>query len=117
MATPGIEVTSLKFASDDVVCVSWCFIEKEKIPSLRHPNEVIGAYVTAGARLHLYKYLDKLQEHAIYCDTDSVIFVQTRHGQALRETGHNLGAMTSELKPSEFIEEFVSEGLKTMRAR
>ena len=112
LATPGIEVASLVFASDDVVLASWRFVEVEDIPSLRHTNEVIGAYVTVGARLHLYKYLDKLQERAIYCDTDSVLFVQPSAESPLVETGDNLGDMTSELKPSEYIEEFVSGGPK-----
>jgi hypothetical protein len=54
LATPGIEVTNLVFASDDVVWLSWKCGTEEDVPSLRHTNEVIGAYVTAGARLHLY---------------------------------------------------------------
>jgi hypothetical protein len=54
-----------------------------------------------------------LQERAIYCDTDSVIFVQQSAEYPLVETGDSLGAMTSELKPSEIIEEFVSRGPKT----
>jgi len=62
--------------------------------------------------LHLYGYLDKLKEHALYCDTDSVIFVQPRDETALVQTGDCLGAMTSELKPGEFICEFVSGGPK-----
>jgi len=40
------------------------------------------------------------------------VYVQPRNGPALVETGDNLGAMTSELKPFEFIEEFVSGGPK-----
>jgi hypothetical protein len=103
------------FDSDDVVWASWRFVEEEDIPSLRHTNEVFGAYVTAGARLHLYKYLDKLQERAIYCDTDSVLFVQPSAETPLVETGDNLGDMTSELKPSEYIEEFVSGGPTKLR--
>ena len=95
-----------------MVWASWRLIEEEDILSLRHTNEVIGAYVIAGARLHLYKYLDKLQERAIYFDTDSVIFVQTSGESPLVETGENLGDMTSELKQSEFIEDFVSGGPK-----
>ena len=54
LATPGIEVVNLMFASDDVVWASWHLIAEEKIPNLRHTNEVIGAYITAGARLLLY---------------------------------------------------------------
>ena len=55
---------------------TWQYSADERVPSLRHTNEVIGAYVTAGARIHLYGFLDKLQEKAIYTDTESVIFIQ-----------------------------------------
>jgi len=79
---------------------------------LRHTNDVIGSYVTARARLHLYSYLDRLQERALYTDTDSVVFIQTRDGDALVEIGDCLGAMTSELKPDEIVSEFVSGGPK-----
>jgi len=79
---------------------------------LPHSNEAIASFVTAGARLHLYGYLDKLKEHALYCDTDSVIFVQPRDEVALLQSGDCLGAMTSELKTGEFICEFVSGGPK-----
>ena len=78
----------------------------------RHTNQTIASFVPAGARLHLYGYLDKLKEHALYCDTDSVIFVQPRDEAALVQTGDCLGAMTSELKPREFICEFFSGGPK-----
>jgi len=79
---------------------------------LRNTNDVIGSYVTAGARLLLYNYLDKLQETALYTDTDSVVFIQPRDGAALLEIGDCLGAMTSELKPNEIILVFVSGGPK-----
>ena len=67
LATPGIEFANLMLASVDVVCAICCFI-----PILRHTNEVIGAYMTAVASLHLYTYLDRLQEGALYYDTDSI---------------------------------------------
>ena len=70
LATPSIEVTNLAFASDDVVWISWKHSAEESVPNLRHTNEVIGAYVTAGARMHLYRYLGRLGERAIYCDTN-----------------------------------------------
>ena len=99
MATPGIELIHLVFANDEVVRVSWKFTAEERVPSLRHTNEDIGAYVTAGARIHLYRHLDRLQEKAIYCVTDSVIFIQQRDEHRLVETGDNLGDINSELKP------------------
>jgi len=50
LATPGIEVTNLLFAGDEVVWVTWKYMEEvENMPVLRHTNEVIGAYVTTGA--------------------------------------------------------------------
>jgi hypothetical protein len=76
LATPGVEVTNHAFASDDVVWLSWKETAEESVPNLPHTNEVIGAYVTAGTRIHLYSFLDRLQEKAIFCDTDSVIFIQ-----------------------------------------
>ena len=111
LATPGIEVATLLFAGDSLCWISWRHSEEADAPSLRHTNEAIASYVTAGARLHLYGYLDKLKENALYCDTDSVIFVQPRDA-ALVQTGDCLGAMTSELKPWELICEFVSGGPK-----
>jgi len=77
LVTPGVEVQNVMFASDYVVWISWQYSADERVPSLRHTNEVIGAYVTAGARIHLYGFLDKLQEKAVYTDTDSVTFIQS----------------------------------------
>ena len=48
----------------------------------------------------------------MYCDTDSVIFIQPREGLQLVESGDNLGDMTSELNPHEMISQFVSGGPK-----
>jgi hypothetical protein len=53
LTTPGKEVADLLFASDEVVWASWRYIDEENIPSLSHTNELIGAIVTAGSRLHL----------------------------------------------------------------
>jgi len=108
LATPGIEVTSLAFASDDVVWISWKHSVEERVPHLRHTNEIIDAYVTSGARVHLYSYLDQLGERAIHCDTDSVIYIQPGDEPGLIETGDKLDDMTSELRPTEYVSDFVS---------
>jgi G:T-mismatch repair DNA endonuclease (very short patch repair protein) len=117
LATPGIEVTNMLFLSNDVVWATWRHIDDEVIPSLCHTNEVIGAYVTAGARIHLYTYLDRLQERALYCDTDSVFFVQKDDEPALIPRGDQLGAMVNELRPGEYITEFTSGGPKNYAYR
>jgi len=100
LATPGIKVTNLAFASDDVVWISWKHAAEEH------------AYVTAGARIRVYRYLDRLGERAIYCYTDSVIYIQPKDEPNLIETGDKLGEITSELRSTEYISEFVSGGPK-----
>jgi len=98
LATPEIEVTNLTFANDDDVWISWKYSAEEHVPNLRHTNEFTAAYVTAGARIPLYRYLDSLGEKDIHCDTNSVICIQPRDEHGLTETGDKLGDMTSELR-------------------
>jgi hypothetical protein len=61
--------------------------------------------------MHLYKYLERVLERAIYCDTDSVLYIQKESELRLIEIGDNLGDMTDELKTGEYIDQFVSGGL------
>jgi hypothetical protein len=105
------------FAGDEVVWSMWKYVEQEEnMPGLRHTNEVIGAYVTTAARLKRYTCLDALKERAIYCDTDSVIYIQ-KCGQPPAVTcGDKLGDMTDELGPDEYIE-FVSGGPQELRVQ
>jgi len=53
LATPGVEVMNLAFATDYVFYISWKYGAEEDVPNLRHTNEVIGVYVTAWARIYL----------------------------------------------------------------
>jgi hypothetical protein len=100
------------FASDEVVWASRRFNVEEKIPSLRRTKEVIGVYLTTGACMHFYKNLDRLEERAIYFDTDSVLYIKEERKTRLVEIWDNLGDMTDELKSGEYIDEFVSGGTK-----
>jgi len=89
LATPCIEVTNLAFANGDVVWISWKHSAEERVPNMRHTNEVNEVYVTAGARIHLYRYLDPLGERPFYFEIDSVIYIQPRDEPGLIETGPN----------------------------
>jgi len=86
LATPGIEVMNLVLATPDDVWISSKYRGEEDVPILRHTNELIGAYVTAGASIHLYRYVHWLQESAIYCDMVSVIYIQQTDSTELIET-------------------------------
>jgi len=50
LANPGVEVTNLAFASDDVVWLSLKLSKEENVPKAHYTNEVFGAYIIAGAR-------------------------------------------------------------------
>lgn len=76
----------------------------------------IAAYVTAQARLELYKYLQALGDRVIYCDTDSCIYINRNTlGEYKVLTGRLLGNMTDELEcfgKGSYIKAFVSCGPK-----
>lgn len=100
LTTPTVEVMNLAFANGDVVWRSWKYDAKEDVRSVPHTNEVIGAYVTARTRIHHYHYLDRLRENAMYCDMDSMVYIQpNRDGPLLIETGDKLGAWSLSYDP------------------
>ena len=43
LATPGVEVTNMAFASEDVVWLPWKITADERVRNLHHTNDVIGA--------------------------------------------------------------------------
>ncbi|XP_055356787.1 uncharacterized protein LOC129601886 [Paramacrobiotus metropolitanus] len=57
-----------------------------------------------------------VQDRLLYFDTDSIIFLD-RPDQPKPETGKFLGDLTDELKPGQYITEFVSLGPKTYAYR
>jgi hypothetical protein len=73
-------------------------------------NIYLAACTTAYARIELYKYLNIVKERAVYCDTDSLIYI-SEPGNDI-ETGEYLGQMKNELDKDEYIIKFVSGGLK-----
>jgi hypothetical protein len=109
LPTPGVEVTNLEFESD-VIRLSWKLSAEQYVPNLRHTNEVIGAYFTAGSRIHLYRFLDRLQENAIYCDTDSVIFIQPSVEPWPIATGAKMGTCNLHRKPPNSLLNFRQVG-------
>ena len=110
LATPRVEIVNFS-ASDSVVCAKWRYITEEQVPSLRHTNEVIAAFVACRGRMHLYTRLDKLVEGVMHCDNDSVIFIQKDGEPSLVQCGDALGDI-SVTKENEYISEFLSGGPK-----
>ena len=73
-------------------------LNRETVPHLRHTNDAIAVYVTAGARIHLYGYIAWLREKAIFCDSDSDIFIHPRNDPWSIATWYKLGDMQPEMQ-------------------
>lgn len=68
-------------------------------------NIYIAIFTTAYARLKLLAVLHELGSRALYCDTDSVIYVCGPNDKPVA-LGDCLGDLTNELKPDDHIVEF-----------
>lgn len=114
LADPSKEITNITFLSGvteekDLAYVQWRMIEEASVDS-GFINPIICAHVTAHARLLLYSYMEKLESRVLYCDTDSLIYVE-RPSDVPIETGPFLGQMGNELETygeGAFISEFMS---------
>jgi len=106
LVTPGVEVQNMLFANDDVVWISWQYSADERVPSLRHTNEVIGVYVDrrsedlsvwfsrqAARKCHLLLYR--------LCDIHTARTGMQTHAN---KTDDNLRQRQSELKKDEIID-------------
>jgi hypothetical protein len=96
---------------NQVLRLSCSFAEVEHVPSLRRTNEIAGAYVTEGGRIHLYRYLDRIQDKTLYCDRFCDLCPAEGRTRARWDWGQ-FAVVMSELKPGEFISDFVIVGPK-----
>lgn len=119
LCDPRKEVTGCIFLEDEQgnpckkAYLSWR-LRDEDYEVTGNTNVVIAAYVTAQARLELYRYLEMLGERVLYYDSDSVIFV-TREGDSNPPSGNALGEMTDEMAEKgqgTYITSFLSGGPK-----
>ena len=74
-------------------------------------NLFIASNTTAMARMKLYKSLDTVKERMLYCDTDSIIYLE-REGELYLPLGNLLGEFTNELRENDYITIFISGGAK-----
>ncbi|MDI9312371.1 MAG: DNA polymerase, partial [Limnohabitans sp.] len=104
--------------NDSTIILSYKF-KDDNDADLGNTSIAISSFVTAYARLELYKIMEKInnigEDRLLYFDTDSVIFVK-KHGDQVIETGDYLGDLTDEIKdnygPTAFCRKFVSCGPK-----
>lgn len=108
MTNALLDINSFSELSLDALLVSYKM--REKCTRIQpNVNVVLAAYTTAQARMHLYAYLDKLQDRCLYYDTDSVICTW-KDGEDMLPLSDYLGELTDELSafgPNSFISEAV----------
>ncbi|CAC5412808.1 unnamed protein product [Mytilus coruscus] len=103
------EVQDVSFVTDDMVRIH-LINQSQFVKETGRTIVVTAAYTTTQARLELYKYLERLGERALYCDTDFIIF-SSKPGDWMPNTGDYLGDLTDET-PNNTIECFITEGPK-----
>ena len=113
LSDDGFEVSDVHHVNDDCLYVSYKKSKYFQTPAL-NTNFIIASYVTTHARLELYIYLEQLIDRALYCDTDSVIYMHIV-GEYNPPLSQFVGGMTEELGSSQ-ITEYVSNGQKSMQS-
>ena len=85
LTSDEIDVLDADLVNDDIIEIRYQhtdnFIETDP-----KTNVVIAAFTTAYARLNMDDVLDAVQERALYCDTDSVIYV-SKPGELVSKPG------------------------------
>ena len=100
------DVYDVQIINNDCLYVTY---KKFQTPAL-NTNIIIAFYVTTHNRLELYSYLERLEDRALYCNTDSIIHRHV-YGMYKPPISEFLGGMTEELGGS-YITEYVSNGPK-----
>lgn len=91
MNDPSVEIINTTYLNDKVVYIQWRYVEEMNVDTT-FINPILCAHVTAEASLYLHSFLEKLGEKVLYCDTDSIIFIEHPNDQKI-ETGPYLGQM------------------------
>lgn len=98
------------YLNEDMVQVN--FREKDFLVENRFDtNILIALFTTSNARLRLYRQLEKLGEAILYCDTDSIIYLDNQKNSV--PCGDLLGEFTDELGKGQYIKKFLSSAPKS----
>lgn len=114
-----IEVHQLYLCGQNKIFVSWSYLA-ECTPPSHHISIGVGICTTTNARIALYKALATVGKNALYCDTDSIIFLVPAGQENPLKTGSFLGELTDELSSygqGAYIDEYVSTGPKSYGIR
>ena len=68
-------------------------------------NIYIACFTSSWARLRLYNMLEKLDKNVCYCDTDSVVYIESEQTKEIvdKYIGDGLGDWTDELEGNHMV--------------
>lgn len=116
ISSEGVDIVDVLPFGERAVWLNWKCKYSEQISPLPHESLMVGAFTTAHARIKLYHQMSQLGSDLLYCDTDSIIYIE-RPGQSYTPLiGNFIGDLTDEVSdygPNSYITSFVSTGAKT----
>ena len=110
VTNPNKIVKNVDICRENLLLVNWEDTESN-VEAHACSNVIVAAFVTAQARLKLYEPLEKLNEHVLYFDTDSIIYHHKPHLWNPTIVNKRLGEWTDEV-PNARIVKFVGMGPK-----
>jgi len=109
--SPNLEIQSVVLVGEKLL-VTFKDLENRNSP-YGYTNLAIASFISSWARLRLYEMLDTVGiERVLYCDTDSIIYIQRRDEPDLLPTGNYLGELTREIKKGWEMRIFYGAGPK-----
>lgn len=122
MMDPSIEINDIFFANEETAYLSYSHVDPKDNSLPQRESKTLsimtGAYCTSCARLLLYSELSKLGDRLLYCDTDSIVYIETDDPNEYRpKLGPNIGDLVSEVPPNCEISEFICVGPKSYSIR
>lgn len=105
-----ISISDFNTMNEDLLQVSYNYCS-DLVPEDGRTNVYVALFTTAHARLKLYTILETLGKRALYCDTDSVIYL-SKTGDTDIKLGDYVGQMTNELDDGDHIVEFCAAAPK-----
>ena len=110
LRSAGVEVTNANLVNDEVI--EMFYVMKDPfVEASARTNVVLAAFMTAQARIKLYRVMHALWRSVCYYDTDSIIYT-VKEGEWKPPLGDHLGELINELDDNDWVVTFVSAGPK-----
>lgn len=111
MLDDELEVSNIFVINDETLDITYSK-KKQCVGKSFKTNIAIASFTTAFGRARLQEPLQIIDKDVIYCDTDSIIYIESENNKNII-TSSLLGDLKDELKIGNYITEFASTGPKS----